>query len=647
MTPRVGATPARGSSSGRGGGLNRSTGGGRGDDDDQPISNPVRPVKQKRQHDEDAAARQKARKWQKGKEKEAPSGPRYRDRARERRDDSNPDYQDTEAQLASFHSVPPPEAAASKADLHKMSIENSKYLGGDMEHTHLVKGLDFALLAKIKSENQQKEKEDKEKALQELEVQQEKAQKQSGLPPMKAPTVASAIGAKKVEAPAATTITAITPMGKSIFRLIQKNTITRNEQFLPGRMAFVFDLEDDFPQELPTTLLRSKEDCPREVNSLVGKVDPALLEKVAKVMNFLRQGSKTHKKMKKKEKPAPDAKVEEKPAPAKPVVEDDDIFGDAGTDYVVTKPKKEEEEKKEKKEEKTPSKKEHESRDEKRDDRKREDDRKSDRRDDRDRREDRERRDDRDRRDERDRREDREDRRESRRDEKRDERRDERDRERRDDRDRRDERRDERKREDREKEEKEKDKKKSSYFQTPAETQEDQYSAGDKIAREALEQARQLTAKLNPNDPALQEEKKQAKKAKDDKKDPNFVEDTYSECYPGSYEMATYAYESDDEEDITKMDMGGSKKGKLKRWDFDDEESWNAYNDQREAMPKAAFQFGVKMSDGRKTRRNTKDNKDAQKINTILKQRAVDSVQAKKLPDNAEPRGKRRRTDDD
>lgn len=32
--------------------------------------------------------------------------------------------------------------------------------------------------------------------------------------------------------------------------------------------------------------------------------------------------------------------------------------------------------------------------------------------------------------------------------------------------------------------------------------------------------------------------------------------------------------------------MGGSKKGKLKRWDFDDEESWNEYNDQREAMPK-------------------------------------------------------------
>lgn len=28
-------------------------------------------------------------------------------------------------------------------------IQNSKFLGGDMEHTHLVKGLDYALLQKV------------------------------------------------------------------------------------------------------------------------------------------------------------------------------------------------------------------------------------------------------------------------------------------------------------------------------------------------------------------------------------------------------------------------------------------------------------------------------------------------------------------
>lgn len=46
-----------------------------------------------------------------------------------------------------------------------------------MEHTHLVKGLDFALLNKVKSENAQKEKEDKEKSLTEQEAQQAKALK--------------------------------------------------------------------------------------------------------------------------------------------------------------------------------------------------------------------------------------------------------------------------------------------------------------------------------------------------------------------------------------------------------------------------------------------------------------------------------------
>lgn len=32
-------------------------------------------------------------------------------------------------------------------------IQESKFLGGDMEHTHLVKGLDFALLQKVSPDN--------------------------------------------------------------------------------------------------------------------------------------------------------------------------------------------------------------------------------------------------------------------------------------------------------------------------------------------------------------------------------------------------------------------------------------------------------------------------------------------------------------
>jgi IK cytokine len=70
---------------------------------------------------------------QKAKQKEiAESGPAYRDRADERRKDNT--------------DIPVEEAALATVD-----IEMSKYLGGDMSHTHLVKGLDYALLNKVKS----------------------------------------------------------------------------------------------------------------------------------------------------------------------------------------------------------------------------------------------------------------------------------------------------------------------------------------------------------------------------------------------------------------------------------------------------------------------------------------------------------------
>ena len=38
------------------------------------------------------------------------------------------------------------------------------------------------------------------------------------------------------------------------------------------------------------------------------------------------------------------------------------------------------------------------------------------------------------------------------------------------------------------------------------------------------------------------------------------------------------------------------------RWDFETAEEYSDYMGNKEAMPKAAFQYGMKMSDGRKTR---------------------------------------------
>ena len=60
---------------------------------------------------------------------------KYRDRAKERRTDSNPDYADEINQMAVV-----------------VDMEKSKYLGGDEKHTHLVKGLDLALLRKVRAD---------------------------------------------------------------------------------------------------------------------------------------------------------------------------------------------------------------------------------------------------------------------------------------------------------------------------------------------------------------------------------------------------------------------------------------------------------------------------------------------------------------
>ena len=73
--------------------------------------------------------------------------------------------------------------------------------------------------------------------------------------------------------------------------------------------------------------------------------------------------------------------------------------------------------------------------------------------------------------------------------------------------------------------------------------------------------------------------------------------------------------DSDDEPDFDKMDMG-SKKGPVGRWDFDTAEEYSDYMGQKEAMPKAAFQYGVKMNDGRKTRRGVGPERRKTKIRT-------------------------------
>lgn len=78
---------------------------------------------------------------------------KYRDRARERRDGTSQDQvEDTMNNTSAYRAVAPDlKSGLDAAERRRQMIQQSKFLGGDMEHTHLVKGLDYALLQKVRS----------------------------------------------------------------------------------------------------------------------------------------------------------------------------------------------------------------------------------------------------------------------------------------------------------------------------------------------------------------------------------------------------------------------------------------------------------------------------------------------------------------
>ena len=66
----------------------------------------------------------------------------------------NPDYQseDPLATASGYRAVAPDlKSGLDAAERRKQMIQESKFLGGDMAHTHLVKGLDYALLQKVRN----------------------------------------------------------------------------------------------------------------------------------------------------------------------------------------------------------------------------------------------------------------------------------------------------------------------------------------------------------------------------------------------------------------------------------------------------------------------------------------------------------------
>ncbi|KAH9489790.1 hypothetical protein Btru_036554 [Bulinus truncatus] len=517
------------------------------------------PIKEDEAEEEDAATRRKKKKSYYAKlkrdeeERQKELESKYRDRARERREGHNKDYVETEviSTTADYRAVAPDaKAIENYAERRKQVIQASKYLGGDMEHTHLVKGLDFALLEKVRAEIQNKEKEEED-------------------------LMEAVVSQPKEEETPEEKILFKTKLGRNIHRVIFKNRLPqRNELFLPRRMAYVIDLEDDFAEsDVPATLIRSKADCPTLAATTTLTTNDIVINKLTQILSYLRQGKREAKKMKKKEKGK--IKEEEK---TKISAGDDSLYGEIG-DYepAFNKPK--------------------DRKDKDRKEREKDRDGKSDR--DRDR--DRDRGRDRDRERERNRNR-------------------ERDREReRDRRDREKERENEREKDraDRSKEAEKERAPKRSYFEKPVEE--------DDIKDKTKQTASELVKSINDRFKGYAELEEEKEKLKIEAEKNRLMKlkaktdiDSYAECYPGMMESADAIDDSDEEVDFTKMDQG-NKKGPVGRWDFDTAEEYSDYMSNREALPKAAFQYGVKMSDGRRTRRTgPKDEK--QKLDRELQQ---------------------------
>eukprot|EP00111_Clytia_hemisphaerica_P003679 TCONS_00010526-protein len=401
---------------------------------------------------------------------------KYRDRATERREGKNTDYAQTEnsdlAKTAEYRAVAPTaDQANNAAERRRLAIQESKFLGGDMEHTHLVKGLDFALLQKVRSEIAMIETEE-DAVKDEKKPAKDKTEEKKPAP----------------KAQKAQDVEFVSALGRKIHKAaMNTKPPLRNELFLPGRMAYVFTLDDEEESEIPTTTIRSKADCPTLEAETSLTTNDIVINKLTQILSYLRHGVRASKKQKKREKEliraGKDPRAEE--SIYADLVEQSSGFGSFGSSSS-------------------------------------------------------------------------------------------------------------------------KDQKKSKYFSDYNKSDHrhdrdrEDSSRYDKKKTDVSQFVRNINEKYGSKNESSSSSSSSKKRSSSSKSKKTEV-DSYAECYPGMAEMNDAVDDSDDDADYTKMDMG-NKKGPVKRWDFENEDEYNSYMEKREAMPKAAFQFGIKMNEGRKTR---------------------------------------------
>lgn len=211
-------------------------------------------------------------------------------------------------------------------DYAHLNADQTKFLGGDLEHTHLVKGLDFALLAQLKRERAKLEQTTAE--LRQQQQQQKTLASDKPFPSSSQPSFQ-------------------TRMGRLVYlhgcQLAGKDPhaaapLSRSELFLPNRMYYTYNLGSAELDSVPVVVQRSKEDCPEHDEVVSGLVDDLVIARISDVLHNQRtHGKKMHRR--KKSEGEVDLKGDQEAQDAEPqnamVAEDDDedIFPDVG-EYV-------------------------------------------------------------------------------------------------------------------------------------------------------------------------------------------------------------------------------------------------------------------------------------------------------------------------
>lgn len=253
-----------------------------------------------------------------GQQQDDNSGGGYRDRAEERRKGINPDYEDEIARLVN------------------MDAEKTKYLGGDIKHTHLVKGLDYALLQKVRTEMEAKKEENEEEELK---------KRGAGLA-----SVAEARDRKKKSMEAVSTRTLLGKSIKGFLAQTYSDEIRPVDMFRTSALEYTLrdtmlegGEEESAVETLPTLISRSKMEVEAEQESplMIYTLPDALLTKLTRAFITHRQVAAGLKKKVKKRHRAEEEygggssnnnnnnkKSMLAPSP-KPKVEIGDIFGDA------------------------------------------------------------------------------------------------------------------------------------------------------------------------------------------------------------------------------------------------------------------------------------------------------------------------------